>query len=241
VTKIHTHLIKVGYELYMDDDDDDETSRPQYHQTNPNWQPQQRVDPAVTTLIHKYLEVKNDAVFVGMRCVETVIHILKKWAEKEQQVTGMQSLMRKSLLVSILMLPNILIHLESLDEQLPVLSTIWRDYGVSNPRPEINISFNPRDIHLLATLQTLKEQFDALLLFMELVNNFATKEDTNVASTQPDVFWRDIASTNGVTRKRTWEQMKIEGLPEYFIEFPTVEDIKTQWQKKLLQLEKGIQ
>jgi hypothetical protein len=67
-------------------------------------------------------------------------------------VTSMQSLMRKSLLVSILMLPNILTHLESLDEQLPAENTISRDYGVSTPLPEINISFNPRDSHLLATV-----------------------------------------------------------------------------------------
>ena len=231
-----------------------------YHETNPNWQPEEQVDKGVATLVHKYKKVKQDGVFIGTGCLENITHLLNKWAEKEQKATGTQSLMRKSLVVSILMLPNILTHLESLDEQLPALSTIWRDYGVSTPLPEINISFNPRDIHLLATLQTLKEQFDVLLLFMELVNNlatkedtnvastepeladdFATKEDTNVASTQPDVFWRDVASTNGVIRKRTWEQMKIEGFPEYFVEFPTVEDIKTKWQKKLLQLEKGIQ
>jgi hypothetical protein len=48
---------------------------------------------------------------------------------------------------------------------------------------------------------------------MKLVDDFATKEDTNVASTEPDVFWRDVASTNGVTRKRTLEEIEIEGLP----------------------------
>ena len=66
-------------------DDDDETSRTQYHNTNPNWQPEQRVDQGVTTLIDKYLEVKNDTVLLGIGCVRTVMDILKKWAEKEQQ------------------------------------------------------------------------------------------------------------------------------------------------------------
>ena len=158
------------------------------------------------------------------------------------------------------MLPNILTHLESLDVQLPRTGHIFRDYGVSSPEPEINISFNPRDSHLLATLQTLKEQFDVLLLFMELVNNLATKEDTkaastqleltddfptledpNTPSTQPDVFWRDVASTNGVTKKRTRKEIEIEGLPPHFVEIPSVEAIKTKWHENLMHLVEVIQ
>jgi hypothetical protein len=211
-----------------------------HHEMYPDWQPEEQVDKGVATLIHKYLKVKN-SVWSGVGCLEIVIHLLNKWAEKEQKATGTQSLMRKSLVVSIMMLPNILTHLESLDEQLPRKGHIWRDYGVSTPLPEINISFNPRDSHLLATLQTLKEQFDVLLLFMELVNNLATKEDTNTTSTEPDVFWRDVASTNGVTKKRTGKQIGIEGLPRHFVEIPSVEAIKTKWHENLLHLIEVIQ
>jgi hypothetical protein len=206
----------------------------------PNWQPEELVDKGVATLIHKYLKVKN-SVWSGVGCLEIVIHLLNKWAEKEQKATDTQSLMRKSLVGSIMMLPNILTHLESLNEQLPRKAPIWRDYGISTPQPEINIAFNPRDIHFVSTLQTLKEQFDVLLLFMELVNNLATKEDTNTPSTEPDVFWRDVASTNGVTKKRTAEQIGIEGLPPHFVEIPSVEAIKTKWHENLLHLIEVIQ
>ena len=212
-----------------------------YFEDHPNWRPEAQVDQGLATLIHKYLKVKY-SVWSGVGCLETVIHLLKEWAEKQQRVSGMQSLTRKSLLVSILMLPNILTHLENIDEQLPRTSEIWHDYGVRSPHPQLNISFNPTNIHLhlLATLQTLKEQFDVLLLFMELVNHLATKEDTNVPSTQPDVFWRDVASTNGVTKKRTLEEIEIQKLPEHFVEIPSVEVIKTQWNEKRQDLEAVI-
>ena len=75
---------------------------------------------------------------------------------------------------------------------------------------------------------------------MELVNNLATKEDTNTPSTEADVFWRDVASSQGITKKRTRKQIEIEGLPPTFVEIPSVDVIKKQWNENQQELEAFI-
>ncbi len=64
---------------------------------------------------------------------------------------------------------------------------------------------------------------------MRLVDDIASSEDNKVDSTGPhDVFWRDVASTNGVRRKHNWEET-VSLVAEYFIEVPSVEVIKASW------------
>ena len=133
------------------------------------------VDKAVVTLIDKYLEVVG-VILEGTNTLENVSDLFDKWAKKEHQANGAQSLTRRSLCVCIEALPNIYTQLESLDDQLPRRKVICRDWGY----PQINISFDPTVIELHAILQKIKEEFEFLVRFMGLVDDIASSEDNKV-------------------------------------------------------------
>ena len=184
----------------------------------------------MATLIEQYFEVQEE-ILVGRSALEIVSGIFIKWEENEHQANGAQSLTRRSLCVCIEALPHMLTQLESLDEQLVRRKEIHRDWGVrGGGNPEINISFDPTYTKLHATLQKFKEEFEFLERFMRLVNDIASSEDARVQETglkDVDVFWRDVASTKGVIRKRSQEERWKE--PGDIIDVPSAADIKAIW------------
>ena len=197
------------------------------------WRRAATVDKAVATLIEQYFEVQEE-ILVGRSALEIVSGIFIKWAANEHQANGAQSLTRRSLCVCIEALPHMLTQLESLDEQLPRMYDICREreqFGIHYN--EINIVFDPTHTELHAILQKIKEEFEELERFMRLVNDIASSEDARVQEAglkDVDVFWRDVASTKGVIRKRSQEERWKE--PGDIIDVPSVADIKAIWEKQ---------
>jgi hypothetical protein len=160
-----------------------------------NWKWEVNADADLVTLFHEYLEV-GDLVYMGKIALGNVIHLLKQRASEEDQTNGVQSLTRRSLSVFILTLPNMETQLDILDSQLRHRIPISREWGISTPRPEINIAFDPTNAELHAILQKIKEVFEFLIQFMMLVDDIASSEDNNVETGPKDVFWRDVSKTS---------------------------------------------
>ena len=205
------------------------------------WQNEATVDKAVATLIDKYLEVQG-VIFDGKNTLEDVIHLVDKWATKEHQANGAQSLTRRSLCVCIEALPHMLTQLESLDEQLPPMWQITREVELRGIHStDINILFDPTHTELHAILQKIKEEFEELERFMRLVNDIARSEAARVQEAglkDVDVFWRDVAGTKGVIRKRSQEERWKE--PGDIIDVPSVADIKAIWEEQYESLVNAI-
>ncbi len=202
------------------------------------WQKASTVDKAVVTIIDKYLEVQG-VIFDGKNTLEDVIHLVDKWATKEHQANGAQSLTRRSLCVCIEALPNMLTQLERLEEQLPrryAIRQVWESFGIDTP--VINVSFDPTHTELHATLQKIKEEFEFLARFMGLVYDIASSEDKVEEAGLQVVFWRDVASTNGVVRKRSWAERL--DVPGDIIDVPSAEVIKARWGREHQSLENVI-
>ena len=197
------------------------------------WRKAATVDKALATLIDKYLEVV-DVIPDGITALENIGYLFDKWGKNEHQANGAQSLTRRSLCVCIEALPHMLTQLEILDEQLVHRNEIERDWGVlGGGDPMINISFDPTHTELHATLQKIKEEFEFLERFMRLVNDIASSEDARVQEAglkDVDVFWRDVASTKDVIRKRSQEERWKN--PGDIIDVPSVADIKAIWEKQ---------
>ena len=124
------------------------------------WEFEARVNNDTVILIHEYIDVRH-SIYGGIDSMNNVIYFFKQWAEKEQQASS--SLTRRCLSLNILMLPDIKLYLESLYDQLPATGKVRVDYGTTKPNPMINTAFDPTSTHLLATIQTIKEQFDTIL------------------------------------------------------------------------------
>lgn len=197
------------------------------------WQNEATVDKAVATLIDKYLEV-YDLIDEGRSALENVSNLFDKWVKNEHQTNGVQSLTRRSLCVCIEALPHMLTQLESLDEQLPRMHDITREVELRGTHStDINILFDPTHTELHATLLKIEEEFEFLDRFMRLVVDIASREDANVEEAglqDVDVFWRDVASTKGVIRKRRQEERWKE--PGDIIDVPSAEDVKARWDRQ---------
>ena len=195
------------------------------------WVDEELVNKDTVILIDEYIEVRH-SIYGGIDSMNNVIYFFTKWAKKEQQASSMQSLTRRCLSLNILMLPDIKLYLESLCDQLPSSRDVRIDYGISKSNPKINLAFDPTSTHLLATIQTLKEQFETFCLVVELIHNIATKNDT---------LWTEIASTNGTTKKRTYHDVDVEDLERDYMSIPSVEEVKKKWNETRENLESSMQ
>ena len=197
------------------------------------WQNEATVDKAVATLIDKYLEVQHK-IIEGKEALENVSNLFDKWVKREDLANGAQSLTRRSLCVCIEALPHMLTQLESLDEQLPRMWQITREVELRGIHStDINILFDPTHTELHATLLKIEEEFEFVDRFMRLVDDIASREDAKVEEAglqDVDVFWRDVASTKGVIRKRRQEERWKE--PGDIIDVPSAEDVKAIWEKQ---------